>query len=83
LGGLSARFRADFWKYAEKNKTGLAALQIDCKNFQAILNDPRPEERLTLSQIYELYCVSGRQNAGVRAKNLLIGTKAWLSTLSL
>lgn len=52
-------------------------------NFHAILSDPRPEEKLPLSKIYELYCVSGRQNAGIPAKNLVVGTKAWLSTLSL
>jgi predicted amidohydrolase YtcJ len=51
--------------------------------FRSILTDPRSGERLSASEIYTLFCVRGRQNAGIAAKKLEVGSKAWLSKLTL
>ncbi|MEZ4813843.1 MAG: amidohydrolase family protein [Bdellovibrionota bacterium] len=53
------------------------------KNFDAILNDSRKNESLSLSETFKLYCVSGRQNAGIPAKKLLKNSTVWLSKIHL
>lgn len=51
--------------------------------FRTVRADPRDTERITPGELYRLYCVEGRQNAGVSAKILQAESKAWLSTLHL
>lgn len=53
------------------------------KTFEAVESDPRPEERISLAETYKIFCVSGRQNAGISAKKLLKNSKLWISTSSL
>lgn len=49
------------------------------KNFDAILGDTRSTERISLEKIYKIYCVEGRQNAGITAKKLHKKSKLYIS----
>lgn len=53
------------------------------KTFHAISTDSRNFEKISPARTYKLFCVEGRQNAGIPAKKLLKNSHIHLSKLSL
>jgi len=53
------------------------------KTFEAIENDSRAHEKVSRAQIYKIFCVEGRQNAGITAKKLLQNMPLHVSNLTL
>jgi predicted amidohydrolase YtcJ len=53
------------------------------KTFEAIESDLRTHEKISLSEIYKIFCVNGRQNAGISAKKLLKNSRPWISKIHL
>lgn len=53
------------------------------KTFEAIENDPRVQEKIPHSEIYKIFCVEGRQNAGIAANKLLKNFPVHISNLTL